>query len=339
MLHKTIIQGRIEFGTQKAYDMAVKMYVSRSEKYYKSDVLFTIEEIFFPDELALSIPRFVKQVYDKSFRNTSALLEYIVQFGLSGILDVWQLDEGKILHFKHLEPQSDKVAVQQYIKGKSLVDLEGKEDEAINALTKAIEKYDRHAQAYERRAQVNFKLRKYHDALRDYKKCLGLDPANPYAYYGKSLVHNQNEEYEEAIDSLQMAIKKSVALQAIHWKARRLKGKLHLRLSQFEKADFELKLFAKRKFGQDNQNFHWKREVHILYGKVLIGLEKFTDAISQFEAALDLNEGHDTIPKAEILRYRGQAKKLAGQKGYLDDIKNAADQGDEEAAQMLKAIA
>ena len=147
MLFKTIIQGRIEFGTQKAYDMAVKMFISRAESYYKNDIMFLPEEIFFPDELSLSIPRIVKQVYAKSFKNTSILLEYIAQFGLSGEMDIWQVEQGKILHYKHLEPSSDKAAVQQYLKGKKLVDEQGKEEEAISALNKAIEKYDRHAQA------------------------------------------------------------------------------------------------------------------------------------------------------------------------------------------------
>lgn len=339
MLFKTIIQGKIEFGTQKAYDMAIKMYDSRAEKYYKNDVIFTLEEIFFPEGLMLNIPRFVKQVYGKSFRHTSALLEYIVQFGVSGELDIWQLDEGKILHFKHLEPQSDKVAVQQYMKGKNLVEEEGKEAEAISALNKAIEKYDRHAQAYERRGRVNFKLEKYHDALRDYEKCLKLDPANPYAYYGKSLVHIQNENVEEAIESLQMTIRKSVALQSIHWKARRLKGKLHLDLAQWKEAEFELKLFANRKFTEDNPNFVHNRNGHYLYALALSGLEKYKEAIEQFEHALDIDEQADNKSNAEILRRRGMIKKQAGQKGYIKDIKEAADQGDKEAVELLKELA
>ena len=66
--------------------------------------------------------------------------------------------------------KSDKVAVQQFMKGRSLVEQEGQEDAAIEALDKAIEKYDRHAQAYERRAWVNFLLKKHHDSYRDYKK-------------------------------------------------------------------------------------------------------------------------------------------------------------------------
>ena len=241
MLYKTIIQGKINFGTQKAYDMAVKMYISRAEKYHKNDVLFLPEEIFFQDELSLFIPRMVKQVYDKSFKNTSALLEYIVQFGLSGELDIWQVDSGKVLHFKHLEPSSDKAAVQQYMKGKRLTSEEGKEEEAMAALNKAIEKYDKHAQAYERRGKVNFILKKYHDALRDYNKCLGLDPNNPYGHYGKAMVMLYEEKLQESIDSFQSAIKKSVALQPIHWNARRNKGKLHLELNQNKEAEFELK--------------------------------------------------------------------------------------------------
>jgi len=339
MLYKVIIQGKIEFGTQKAYDMAVKMYNQRAENYFKNDVLFQPDEIFIAEELSLSIPRLVKQFYDKSFKNTSALLEYIVQFGVSGEMDIWQLDEGKILHYKHLEPSSDKVAVQQYIKGKNLTNEDGKEEEAIKALNKAIDKYDRHAQAYERRGKVNFKLQKYHDALRDYNKCLKLDPNNPYAYYGKAMVLLQDGNKEETLENLQLAIKKSVALQSIHWNARRNKGKIHLELKQYPEADFELKLFCKRKFTEDNPNFLWKREGHFLYGKVLMGLEQFNDAVNHFESALDLENGNDKIPQAEMLRYRGMAKQKAGQNGYIKDIKDAAELGDKAAAKLLKEIA
>ncbi len=339
MLFKTIIQGRIEFGTEKAYNMAVKMYVSRAENYYKNDVLFEPAEIFFKDELALSIPRLVKQVYAKSFKNTAVLLEYVIQFGVSGEMDIWQLEDGKILHFKHLEPSSDKAAVQSYLKGKKLVAEGGKSEEAIAALSKAIDKYDRHAQAYERRGKVNLKLKKYHDALRDYNKCLGLDPDNPYAYFGKSMVLIHETKIEEALETLQLAIAKSVALQHIHWKARRTKGQLHLDLAQFDKAEFELKLFAKRKFGEESPNYLWNRQGHFLYGRTLYELEKYAEAVEQFELALDIDEGHDKIPKAEMLRWRGQAKQQAGQNGYKKDIKDAADLGDKEAANLLKAIA
>ncbi len=339
MLLKTIIQGKIEFGTEKAYDMAVKMYKQRAEKYFKNDVMFTEDEIFFPETLSLSIPRLVKQVYDKSFKNTSALLEYVVQFGLAGEMDIWQIDSGTIRHFKHLEPSSDKAAVQSYLKGKNLVDQTGKEEEAIKALNKAIEKYDRHAQAYERRGKVNFMLKKYHDALRDYNKCLAIDANNPYAYFGKALVLIQDGKKEESLESLELAIKKSVALQSIHWKARRTKGKIHFELKQFEKAEFDLKLFANRKFTEDNPNFKKNKEGHFLYAQTLLALDKNLEAIEQYDLAIAIEEKKESIPTARIIRFRGLAKKKAGKNGYLKDIKDAAELGDAPAAKLLKELA
>jgi len=339
MLQKTIIQGRIEFGTEKAYKMARKMYIQRAENYYKNDVLFDLDEIFFEEDFALNIPRYVKQVYAKSLKNTSTLLEYVTQFGVSGELNIWALEEGKILMFKHLEPSSDKVAVQQFIKGKRLIGEKGKENEAIAALDKAIEKYDRHAQAYERRAKVNFILNKYHDALRDYNKSIALDPNNPYAYLGMAEVYIHKNELDSAIDALDLAIKKSVALQAIHWTGRRLKGKMHLRLEQFDKAKFEYKLFTARKFPKDNPNIMWRREAFFDYGRVLMGLEEYAAAVKAFESSLDIEKGNDKIPNAEKLRYRGLAKQKAGQNGFKKDIKEAANMGDKEAEKLLKSIA
>ncbi len=339
MHHKTIIQGSIAFGNEKSFEKAKRMYITRAESYYKNDLLFEADEIFIEDGFMLHIPRFVKQVYDKAFKNSSALLEYIVQFGVSGELNMWLLEEGKILLFKNLEPESDKVAVQSFIKGKELAEQTGKEEEAMKALNKAIEKYDRHAQAYERRARVNFLLQKEHDALRDYKKSIGIDPDNPYAYFGKSEVHYKKEELEEAIENLGMAIKKSVALQAIHWKSRRLKGKLHLSLEQYKEAEFELKLFNKRVFPPDNPLNKYKSEAAFEYGLTLLELDQPESAMEAFEKSLDLDEAEGRGVDPKKLRYRGLAKQKAGKNGYKKDIKEAADLGDKEAVKLLKAFA
>lgn len=335
MLQKTIIQGRIEYGNEKSYQMALKMYVQRAEKYYKNDVLFEPEEIFFEEGMLLNIPRFVKQVYPKTLRNTATLLEYVVQFGVSGELNLWAIDEGNITRFNHMEPSSDKVAVQQYIKGKSLVDQKGKEEEAIKALNKAIEKYDRHAQAYERRAKVNFMLKKEHDALRDYDKSIGLDPSNPYAFLGKAEVYISKNEYESAVENLQMTIKKSVALQSVHWQGRRLKGKLHLKLKQYKEAEFELKLFTKREFPDDNPNTKWKRDAFFDYGQVQIELEDYTGAVDSFKKMIEISSGNDKISKAKKLRFLAIAKQKAGMNGYKTDLKAAAEAGDKVAIKML----
>jgi tetratricopeptide (TPR) repeat protein len=338
MHHKTIIQGRIEFGNEKTFEKATRMYKTRCENYYKNDVLFELEEIFFEEDFHLSIPRYVKQVYDKAYKNTAALLEYIVQFGISGELNMWLLDEGKILHASKMEPDSDKVAVQSFIRGKNLSDEKGKEEEAITALTKAIEKYNRHAQAYERRAKVNFILKREHDAIRDYNKSLALDPDNPYAYFGLAEVQIKKEEFAEAADSLGLAIKKSVALQDIHWRSRKLKGKIHNLIGEYEKAKFELKLFTKRKFPEDHPNNKLKGEAFFDYGITLMELEEYDEAVAAFESALDFDAANGKKVNPKRLRFRGVAKHKAGKNGFKKDIKEAADLGDKEAVLLLKNL-
>lgn len=335
MLRKAIIQGRIEYGTEKSFNQAVKMYQYRAENYHKSDALFEVEEIFIQETLTLEIPRFVKQVYDKTFRNTVALLEYCTQFGLSGEIDAWLLDEGKVLKFDHMEPNSDKVAVQRFLKGKALIGQEGQEEEALEHFTKAIEKYDRHAQAYQRRAKVNRILQKNHDALRDYNKSINADATNPFAYYGRSKVHLINGDTQLAIDDLERAIKKSVALQPVYWKSRRVKGKCHLELKQYDKAVFDFKLFCNRKFDKDNPNIVWKRWVAYYFGEALVGQEEYEAAIEQYDSAYELPQSPQPIEEAEILTRRGFAKWKAGKNGYVKDWTDAVELGSKTAEALL----
>ena len=47
MYLKTIIQGRLEFGTEKSYEKVTKMFLQRIENYYKTDVIFKYEDILF----------------------------------------------------------------------------------------------------------------------------------------------------------------------------------------------------------------------------------------------------------------------------------------------------
>ena len=108
MFFKAIIQGRLEFGSEKSYDKVLKMYEYRTETYYKNTLVFKAEEIFIPEERALAVPRTVLQVTKKNFRNTASLLEYCAQFAVAGSIRAWQLDEGKILHYAIIEPEGDR---------------------------------------------------------------------------------------------------------------------------------------------------------------------------------------------------------------------------------------
>ncbi|MBK8348920.1 MAG: hypothetical protein IPL08_15420 [Saprospiraceae bacterium] len=338
MYLKTIIQGRLEFGTQKSYDKVTKMFLQRLETYYKTDVFFKFEDIFKDEELSLEIPRYVGQVTDKAFRTTTNLLGYCAQFAVAGSIRAWLINEGEIVHFETLEPESDKGAVQSFVKGRRLVKVKGKESEALAALSQAIEKYDRHAQAYERRAKVNFLMKNYHDALRDYNKCINIDPTIPTAYYGKAKIHMLKGEWEDAIQNLDEAIKKSIALQTLYWKSRKLKAECHIKLKEWQKAAFDLKLFTNRNFEAGNPNRFYIRWANYHYGLVLLELEEFPDALKAFDKALEAEAVADGIIEADILTYRGIAKQKSGKNGYVKDIKDAAAKGGKRAKNLLKVI-
>ncbi|MEZ4910500.1 MAG: hypothetical protein R2774_06530 [Saprospiraceae bacterium] len=337
MFYKTIIQGRIEFGTQKSFDMVTKMYLQRVETYYKTDVILKFEEIFNAEELSLVIPRHVAQITDKAYRTTTGLLKYCTQFAVAGSIRAWLISEGEVLHFDIMEPSSDKAAVQSFVKGTKLVKVKGKENEAIQALTQAIDKYDRHAQAYERRAKVNFIMRNFHDALRDYNKSINIDPSIPSSFYGKAKILIMKDELVEAIQNLEETIKKSIALQPIYWKARRLKAECHIKLGEWSKAEFDLKLFTKRKFEPDNQNYFWRRWAFYNYGLVLVELNELIEAIKSFDKALELPNINDGIEEAEILFARGQTRAKAGKPGHVKDLKEAANKGSAKAKAHFKS--
>ncbi len=336
---RTIIQGRLDFGTERSFTKVLKMYSVRAENYYRNDIIFEPEDIFDKESLTLEIPRYVKEVSEKVYKNTISLLEYCAQFAVTGSIRAWMSDSGKIMHYNLIEPLSDKVAVQSFLKGRKLVKVKGKEDEAIAQLTRAIEKYDRHAQAYERRAKVCFFLKNYHDAHRDYTKAIGIDPTIPTAYYGRAKVYIINKEWEKAIEDLELGLKKSIALQTMYWKARRLKAQCHFELKQYDKAAFDLKLFVNRKFSPEDSNFKHKRWAHFFYGKVLDKQQKHLEAIDQYNKALDIAPyGPNDVGDAEILRLRGLAKKAAGKNGFLKDLKEAQKLGDKKASTILKNL-
>jgi len=97
MLQKTIIQGRLDFGKQRAYDKALKMYRHRLENYYKSDILFKEEEeLFNSEDLSLVVERNVAQTTHKYWKNTIDVLTYLAQFAVAGKICAWMLEEGNI---------------------------------------------------------------------------------------------------------------------------------------------------------------------------------------------------------------------------------------------------
>lgn len=336
MTYKTIFKGRLEFGSPKSYEKVLKMYQHRVENYYKSDILLNEEDIFDEASSALNVPRFITQGTEKSWKNTFSLLEYIAQFAVAGNFVAWMTDEGKILHHGVVEPQSDKIAVQAYLKGRDLMEKSVKEGEAKEALSKAIEKYERHALAYERRGQVNLMLQNYEDAMYDFTKSIDFAFGHPEPYLGRAKVHVRNNDFKAAIGDLEQAIKNSIPLQPIYWVARRLKADCHLKIKDYNGALADLKFYANRKFKAEDPNYLMKRGVSFKYGKTLLETGDFQEALDVFDSVLEMKEGNDKITESEKILYRGIAKKKAGKTGFLKDWQQASKLGSTQADKLIK---
>ena len=337
MFFKTIIQGRLEFSNEKSFDKVLKMFEYRTESYYKNDILLEQEEIFKRDTMCLSVPRYVGQASEKSWRNTVSLLDYCSQFAISGTMKAWMTDNGTIMRYNEIEPESDKAAVIQFKKGLKFQE-EGKDDEAIQALSKAIEKHKGHANAYEKRARILLQLKNYDEALEDYGKAIKLDDGIAEAYYGRAEIYIRRSEWANAIADLELALKKAIALEPIYWTARLKKADCHIRLGEWEKASFDLKFFTNRAFAQDNPNFKKKAYGYFRYGQVLIEEERFDEAYDAFCKAIEHEQGTNPISMEEMVYYRGFSRLKMGKKGYMNDLKTAAEAGVEDAKNLLAEL-
>lgn len=260
---KVVFRGRLEFGSQRAYDMVLKHWNSRVENYFKSDVLFTAEQVFTEEDYALTVPQQTLMSSQKRWRSTTALLYEVAQYALAGNVGAWWVQNGKVLDQHLIEPKTDKVAVTEYLRGCELVQQGGME-QASEALTNAIEKYERNALAYERRGYVNYKLKNYNDALYDFTKSIAIYAHNPEPFFGRGKVNMLKNEWDSAILDFQNTIDRSLAVQPIYWLARLRKADCLFHAKKYAAAITELKLFLQRSFSENDPNIRFRPKAEFL---------------------------------------------------------------------------
>ncbi|MBK8954009.1 MAG: tetratricopeptide repeat protein [Saprospiraceae bacterium] len=334
---KVIVQGKFEFGNEKSYHKIIQLFEQKSEVLYKKELLFkTSEQLFVPENFSLTINRFIGTTSEKIWKNTISLLEYCAQFSVSGSLNAWMTDNGKIIQHVHIEPKGEKSSVMLYQEGKKLAEQTGKEMEAIQLLSDAIEKHNRHSQAYEIRGYVNYHLKNYEDALYDFRKSVNFDHMNASSHYGIGRTLMIKKDFASALENFDNAIKQSIALQPLHWAARRAKGNCHLELKEFEKAKFEFKLIVAKNFVESDPNFKHISKTWFNYGKTLFALGEVDAALDAFDKSLETNEQADLHITAEVFMHRGMARKAAGKADYILDLKKAAELGDASATLFLE---
>jgi len=340
IMFKTILSGCLEFGSQRSYDQVLKLFQHRTENYYRNDILLKAEEVFQEVSFSFSVPRFIKECPEKSWKNTLNLLDYVAEYAIAGDLRAWVIQDGIVIQERFIEPSGDKSATQAFLQGRELVKEKGMEEEAMESLNRAIDKFERHASAYERRGYVNFRLRNFDDALYDFTKSIDINPNVPEPFWGRANTKIKKQDLRGAIADLEQTISKSIPHQQIYWSARRLKGELHLQLGEFQKAIFELKLVTKRSFKEDDPNFKWQKNAMYNYGSALFEIGNYADAVQAFNQMMSY-ETHrvETPSKAEQFLSRGLARQKAGESGFASDFKEAAGHGSKKAAKLLETIA
>ena len=336
MTFKTILAGSLEFGSARSFEQVNKMFEHRIENFYKTDIFIDPEAVFDEDAQMLHISRLVTQSDDKTWRNTISLLEFVAQYAIAGTINAWMVENGNLLRQATIEPKSDKSAIQSFLRGRQLVEEAGRETEAMEALNQAIEKYERHALAYERRGYVNYQLQNFEDAIYDFSKSISLNPNHAEAYLGRGMVHMTLKQYEQAVPDLLQTTRHSIPLQPIYWKARRLKGECHLKLEQYEKAISEYRFFTNRSFEEDDPNFAFRKKAFLDYGRALLGKKRYKEAVKAFSDGLSIETGKEDAILADQLLLRGIAIQKAGENGYIKDWKEAASLGSKRAAELLE---
>ncbi|MBK6901613.1 MAG: tetratricopeptide repeat protein [Saprospirales bacterium] len=336
---KMIFSGRLEFGTERSFHQVVKFYQHRFENYYRKDILLKAEDIFDESTYSLNVPRHITESVEKSWRNTVNLIEYMAEFAIAGDFQAWMTSNGQMIQERFIEPAGEKAATQAFLKGRALVD-KGEEVKAKELLDHAIEKFERHAQAYERRGKVNFRLNNFKDALYDFSKSIDIYPDNPEAYIGRAAVKMVLSDYKAAIEDLELAIKSSIPHQPVFWQARRMKGECHLRLEEYASAILELKLATNRVYTQKDPNFHWRKSAFFNFGKALLEAGEYVEAVKAFNKALSITaeERPRVSVDSEAFLLRGIARQKAGESDFVNDWKEAAGMGSERAASLLQTL-
>lgn len=339
MDYKFIFKGRLDFGNKRSFDNVLNMYDWKVTNHYKKDVQFDEEELFDMEQFSASFPRsLVIHGTKKNFAANSDLLAYLSEFAISGQMEMWMIHERVVQEYRLVEPKGDRAAISNFTKGRNLSVSEGKGEEAIAALDNAIKKYEKHAQAYERRAHVNTILGKYHDAERDYTKSINIYAGAPDPYYGRGLLYKIQGLSEKAAEDFDTSIKRSIPLQPIHWKSRRRKAEALIELEQYSDAAKELRFFTMRKFEETNPNFKYLRRAYFDYGYCQYKLGEYKQANELFDKALDYKEGKDAPVTEELLYYRGMARHKAGLPDFASDLKKAAKAGNPKAKAALLEV-
>lgn len=305
--YKVIIAGQLEFGSNRAFTQVHEQYAHRMEHYYKNDILLKPESIFKEEELSLDVPRTVLPSTERLWLNTLNLMQRVVTFSIAGSINMWRLNAGVLVDHYKLEPKSDRTTVQLFNRGRELVDQRDNEEEALKMMTKVLGRFERHAQAYERRGFVNYRLGNDKDALYDYSKSISINPLMPESHYGRGLVNLRQGNLEAAAADFEAVTKNSIPHQSIYWIAQVALGDVYSKLGRPADALRVFGMFSKRKQRIASLD-RYDRRVAYQLAQLYQAADRPSDAVVALERALASPADSKAPDEADIQRLLDQVK-------------------------------
>ncbi len=312
MFYKAIFRGNFQFGNARSFEKVMQTYQHKVEILYKGDVLLKAEQMFIEETFSLNLANVVVQGSEKSIKNTAYLLETLSQFALSGQAWCWMVNEGKALFKMHIYPSSDKTPVLAYMEGYQLSQQPGKETEALAKFDQAVEIFEHHWTAIERRGYVHMLMRNFDAAILDFQKSIAIHPDQADSYSGLARIYMQQEKWKAASDILDRAIKNSVPHQPVYWQSRRIKGECLVHLGEYDKAFFELNLCNKRVFLESDPNFAWRKSAMLYFSRVLAEQKKDKEAMEMFVKAIAIKDALDPVMQGKQSKFYNEMLAKSG---------------------------
>ena len=178
-------------------------------------------------------------------------------------------------------------------------------------MDKVIKRFDRHAQAYERRGFTNLRMGNLEGALYDYTKSIGKSDKFPEAFYGRGIVHARQGNWAEAAADFKSVTQVSIPHQAIYWQAQVGLGDAYLKLGQPADALRIFNMFVKRRQRIGSLDRYDRRVSHE-FAKLLAAAGRHEESFKMFEAALEAQQDDKAPVDEHIHLSYGQALQAAG---------------------------
>jgi tetratricopeptide (TPR) repeat protein len=303
MLVKAIFRVNLQFGTLRSYEQALGTYQRQVENLYKGEVCIKQEEVFNDATLSLELPNLVVMTLEKTIKNTAFLLENLAQYALSGKGYCWIMDNGRATYSHAIEPQESKSVIISYMKGCKLAKEAGHETQAIEMLSEAINKFDRHWTALERRGYVKGLLGDFDGAITDFNSSIAINPDQADAYFSRARVKMMQGNLVEAIEDFDTTWRNANPQLPLYWSARRVKAECCLRLERYADGAQELKFFTKQTFAEQNPNFPWRKSAWLNYSFALHMIKSEKEAQEAFKTAYKINDNLEPIIEGKLLAF------------------------------------